>query len=114
MSCTVSGEDSVDSLFEEITDSQIRKVANDIGDIVAKEMKSSIAIDTGKSKSSVKKRVRVSEDGAIVTIKPTSYYYHYQEFGTSKDKSNIGKIAKAIESTKGKCIDTAKEVIKSR
>lgn len=111
MSCTISGLEQTEKLFKELTDSQLRKVANEIGVIVENAMKANIAIDTGASQKSVKKSIRKCEEGIKVSISPQTEYYIFDEYGTSKDKSNVGKLYRAIESTKSKCIETAKEVI---
>lgn len=110
---TINGIEQTESLFKELTDAQVRKVANEIGDIVVDAMSANIAYDTGSSKKSIKKIVRKSDEGIKVSISPHTRYYIYDEFGTSKVKNNIGKLYRAIEGSKNECIDTAKELAKN-
>lgn len=112
MSCTISGLEETDKFFQEISDYELKKIANEIGDINVKAMQSSIATDTGKSKSSIKAKIKRVDGGIEVNIAPHTYYYGYQEWGTSKDKKNIGRLATAIESSKSQCFSIAEKVIK--
>ena len=110
---TITGIEQTESLFKELTDAQVRNVANKIGDIVVDAMSANIARDTGASQKSIKKQVRKSDGGIKVSISPHTHYYIYDEFGTSKVKNNIGKLYRDIEGSKNECIDTAKELAKN-
>ncbi len=110
---TITGIEQTESLFKELTDAQVRNVANKIGDIVVDAMSANIARDTGASQKSIKKQVRKSDGGIKVSISPHTRYYIFDEFGTSKVKNNIGKLYRAIESSKSECINTAKELAKN-
>ena len=110
---TITGIEKTESLFKELTDAQVRKVANEIGDIVVDAMSANIARDTGASQKSIKKQVRKSDGGIKVSISPHTHYYIFDEFGTSKVKNNIGKLYRAIESSKSECINTARELVEN-
>ena len=110
---TITGIEQTESLFKELTDAQVRKVANEIGDIVVDAMSANIARDTGASQKSIKKQVRKSDEGIKVSISPHTHYYIFDEFGTSKVKNNIGKLYRAIESSKSECINTARELVEN-
>ena len=84
-----------------------------IGDIVVDAMSANIARDTEKKKKSIKKQVRKSDGGIKVSISPHTHYYIFDEFGTSKVKNNIGKLYRAIESSKSECINTARELVEN-
>lgn len=110
----INGEAECMKLFEEISDYELKKVANKIGETVEKRMKSDIAVDTGNAQKSVKAYFKRISDGYDVTIYPSTRYYYYQEVGTSRFKGNIGRLSRAIADTRQECFDIAKEVVKRK
>lgn len=110
---SVTGIEEAESLLKELNDIQLRKIANQIGDIVVDSMKANIAVKSGASKASIKKKISKCDGGLKVSISPHTRYYIHDEFGTSKDKKNIGRLFRAIEGSKSQCINTAKELAKN-
>ena len=107
----VHGAEQALKLFEEITEVEVKKVLNKIGDVVVDKMQSDIAVDTANAQKSVKKHLKRMDGGWGVAIYPSTRYYYYQEIGTKKDKKNIGRLLGAIVDTQAECFEIAKEVL---
>ena len=107
----VHGAEQALKLFEEITEVEVKKVLNKIGDVVVDKMQSDIAVDTANAQKSVKKHLKRMDGGWGVAIYPSTRYYYYQEIGTKKDKKNIGRLLGAIVDTQAECFNIAKEVL---
>ena len=107
----VHGAEQALKLFEEITEVEVKKVLNKIGDVVVDKMQSDIAVDTANAQKSVKKHLKRMDGGWGVAIYPSTRYYYYQEVGTKKDKKNIGRLLGAIVDTQAECFEIAKEVL---
>ena len=107
----VHGAEQALKLFEEITEVEVKKVLNKIGDVVVDKMQSDIAVDTSNAQKSVKKHIKKLDGGWGVTVYPSTRYYYYQEVGTKKDKKNIGRLLGAIVDTQSECFEIAKEVL---
>ena len=107
----VHGAEQALKLFEEITEVEVKKVLNKIGDVVVDKMQSDIAVDTANAQKSVKKHIKRMDGGWGVAIYPSTRYYYYQEIGTKKDKKNIGRLLSAIVDTQAECFNIAKEVL---
>ena len=107
----VHGAEQALKLFEEITEVEVKKVLNKIGDVVVDKMQSDIAVDTANAQKSIKKHLKRMDGGWGVAIYPSTRYYYYQEVGTKKDKKNIGRLLGAIVDTQAECFEIAKEVL---
>ena len=107
----VHGAEQALKLFEEITEVEVKKVLNKIGDVVVDKMQSDIAVDTANAQKSIKKHLKRMDGGWGVAIYPSTRYYYYQEVGTKKDKKNIGRLLGAIVDTQAECFNIAKEVL---
>ena len=107
----VHGAEQALKLFEEITEVEVKKVLNKIGDVVVDKMQSDIAVDTANAQKSIKKHLKRMDGGWGVAIYPSTRYYYYQEIGTKKDKKNIGRLLGAIVDTQAECFEIAKEVL---
>ena len=107
----VHGAEQALKLFEEITEVEVKKVLNKIGDVVVDKMQSDIAVDTANAQKSIKKHLKRMDGGWGVAIYPSTRYYYYQEIGTKKDKKNIGRLLSAIVDTQAECFEIAKEVL---
>ena len=107
----VHGAEQALKLFEEITEVEVKKVLNKIGDVVVDKMQSDIAVDTANAQKSVKKHLKRMDGGWGVAIYPSTRYYYYQECGTSRFKGNVGRLLGAIVDTQSECFEIAKEVL---
>ena len=110
----VHGAEQALKLFEEITEVEVKKVLNKIGDVVVDKMQSDIAVDTSNAQKSVKKHLKRLDDGWGVTVYPSTRYYYYQEVGTKYQKKNIGRLLSAIIDTQAECFRIAEEVLKRK
>ena len=108
---SITGAQEALKLFEEVTEVEVKKVLNKIGDVVVDKMQSDIAVDTANAQKSVKKHLKRVDGGWGVAIYPSTRYYYYQEVGTKKDKKNIGRLLGAIVDTQAECFEIAKEVL---
>ena len=107
----VHGAEQALKLFEEMTEVEVKKVLNKIGDVVVDKMQSDIAVDTANAQKSVKKHLKRMDGGWGVAIYPSTRYYYYQEVGTKYQKKNIGRLLGAIVDTQAECFEIAKEVL---
>ena len=108
---SITGDQEALKLFEEVTEVEVKKALNKIGDVVVDKMQEDIAIDTANAQKSVKKHIKKLDGGWGVTVYPSTRYYYYQEVGTKKDKKNIGRLLGAIVDTQSECCEIAKEVL---
>ena len=110
---TVTGFENVIKLFEEISDSDVRKVLNEAGADIENIMKNNIAIDTSTAQKSIKKRVRKTAEGIKLTVRVGERYYINQEYGSSKaDPSNIGRLSKALRGKDAEVIKALERLVK--
>lgn len=107
-----------DDLIEEIekldiSEAKERKILKAGGEIIEKAMKDSVAVDTGKSKKSIKSSIKNTDEGLASVTKVGEWYYTFPEWGTSKSKKNVGRIEKAINNIEDKIYSTVeREVFK--
>ena len=107
----VHGAEQALKLFKEVTEVEVKKALNKIGDVVVDKMQSDIAVDTANAQKSIKKHLKRIDGGWGVAIYPSTRYYYYQEVGTKKDKKIIGLLLGAIVDTQAECFNIAKEVL---
>lgn len=110
----IKQDQNLSKLFEEVTEYEVKKALNKIGDVVVDEMKARIAVDTGNAQKSIKKYLKRYDNGWGVTVYPSTRYYYYQEIGTSRFKGNVGRLLSAIVDTRAECFDIAEEVLKRK
>ena len=110
----VHGAEQALKLFEEVTEVEVKKVLNKIGDVVVDKMQSDIAVDTANAQKSIKKHLKRIDGGWGVAIYPSTRYYYYQEVGTKFQKKNIGRLLGAIVDTQAECFNIAKEVLNKK
>ena len=61
-------------------------------------MQDNIAVDSGYSKKQIKNRTSRNSDGDLCQkIYIDDFYYHFDEYGSSKSKKNVGKIERATD-----------------
>ena len=108
---SITGDQETLKLFEEVTEVEVKKALNKIGDVVVDKMQADIAVDTANAQKSGKKHIKKLDGGWGVTVYPSTRYYYYQEVGTKKDKKNIGRLLGAIVDTQSECFEIAKEVL---
>ena len=108
---SMTGAQEALKLFEEVTEVEVKKALNKIGDVVVEKMQSDIAVDTANAQKSVKKHLKRMDGGWGVAIYPSTRYYYYQEVGTKYQKKNIGRLLGAIVDTQAECFEIAKEVL---
>lgn len=106
--------DGFDDLIEEINKLDIsktkeRKILKAGGEIIKEAMEKDIAVDTEKSKRSIKSSIRNSDEGLESVTKVNNWYYTFDEWGTSKNKKNVGKIEKAVDNVVDKVYKIASE-----
>lgn len=108
---SITGDQEALKLFEEVTEVEVKKALNKIGDVVVEKMQADIAVDTANAQKSVKKHLKRMDGGWGVAIYPSTRYYYYQEVGTKYQKKNIGRLLGAIVDTQSECFEIAKEVL---
>ena len=108
---SITGDQETLKLFKEVTEVEIKKALNKIGDVVVDKMQSDIAVDTANAQKSVKKHLKRLDGGWGVTVYPSTRYYYYQEVGTKYQKKNIGRLLSAIIDTQAECFRIAEEVL---
>ena len=108
---SITGAQEALKLFEEVTEVEVKKVLNKIGDVVVDKMQADIAVDTANAQKSVKKHLKRVDGGWGVAIYPSTRYYYYQKVNKKKDKKNIGRLLGAIVDTQTECFKIAKEVL---
>ena len=85
---SITGAQEALKLFEEVTEVEVKKVLNKIGDVVVDKMQSDIAVDTANAQKSVKKHLKRMDGGWGVAIYPSTRYYYYQEIGKQMCRLN--------------------------
>ena len=85
---SITGAQEALKLFEEVTEVEVKKVLNKIGDVVVDKMQSDIAVDTANAQKSVKKHLKRVDGGWGVAIYPSTRYYYYQEIGKQMCRLN--------------------------
>ena len=108
---SMTGAQEALKLFEEVTEVEVKKALNKIGDVVVDKMQADIAVDTANAQKSIKKHLKRMDGGWGVAIYPSTRYYYYQEVGTKYQKKNIGRLLSAIVDTQAECFEIAKEVL---
>ena len=96
----------------EISEQKERKALSESGEIIRKSIEEKVAFKTGNSKRNVKKQIRRLDDGNLgckVTV--NSWYSGFNEWGTTKNKKNIGKVENAIEDVADKAVEVAKNIL---
>ena len=85
---SITGDQEALKLFEEVTEVEVKKALNKIGDVVVEKMQSDIAVDTANAQKSVKKHLKRVDGGWGVAIYPSTRYYYYQEIGKQMCRLN--------------------------
>ena len=85
---SITGDQETLKLFEEVTEVEVKKALNKIGDVVVEKMQSDIAVDTANAQKSVKKHLKRMDGGWGVAIYPSTRYYYYQEIGKQMCRLN--------------------------
>ena len=85
---SITGDQETLKLFEEVTEVEVKKALNKIGDVVVEKMQSDIAVDTANAQKSVKKHLKRVDGGWGVAIYPSTRYYYYQEIGKQMCRLN--------------------------
>ena len=85
---SITGDQETLKLFEEVTEVEVKKALNKIGDVVVEKMQSDIAVDTANAQKSVKKHLKRLDGGWGVAIYPSTRYYYYQEIGKQMCRLN--------------------------
>ena len=85
---SITGDQETLKLFEEVTEVEVKKALNKIGDVVVEKMQSDIAVDTANAQKSVKKHLKRVDGGWGVAIYPSTRYYYYQEVGKQMCRLN--------------------------
>ena len=85
---SITGDQEALKLFEEVTEVEVKKALNKIGDVVVEKMQSDIAVDTANAQKSVKKHLKRMDGGWGVAIYPSTRYYYYQEIGKQMCRLN--------------------------
>lgn len=108
--------DGFDDLIQEInkldiSSSKERKILKAGGEIIKEAMEKNIVVDTGRSKASIKSSIRNTDEGIESVAKVNNWYYTFDEWGTSKNKKNVGKIEKAVDNVVDKVYKIASEEV---
>ena len=85
---SITGDQETLKLFEEVTEVEVKKALNKIGDVVVEKMQSDIAVDTANAQKSIKKHLKRMDGGWGVAIYPSTRYYYYQEIGKQMCRLN--------------------------
>ena len=85
---SITGDQEALKLFEEVTEVEVKKALNKIGDVVVEKMQSDIAVDTANAQKSIKKHLKRMDGGWGVAIYPSTRYYYYQEIGKQMCRLN--------------------------
>lgn len=111
---TVTGYENVISLFQEISDAEVRQVLNKAGSDIEKVMKNNIAIDTSTAQRSIKKSVKKTSEGLKLSVRVGERYYINQEYGTSRsDPKNIGRLSKALKGKDEEVLSALRKLVKT-
>lgn len=104
-------DDLVDFLDDmEISEQLERKTLNVMGDIALENIKENTPVgETGGLKNSFKKTVRKGENGFEVIVGSDKWYAGFVDWGTSKDRSNVYFMEKAVEEVEDEILDAALE-----
>ena len=85
---SITREQKTLKLLKEVTEEEIKKALNKIGEKKKKKMQSDIAVDTANAQKSVKKHLKRVDGGWGVAIYPSTRYYYYQEIGKQMCRLN--------------------------
>ena len=94
-----------DDLIEEITkldisESKERKILKKCGETIKNKMEQGVPKRTGREERSIKTYIKNTDEGLVSITKTNVMYDLFNEWGTSKSKNNVGKVAKAIDEVK--------------
>lgn len=95
----------------EIGDAKVKKALNVGGDEFKKAMENSIAFKTGKAKRSIKKSISRIDGELVCKITIRKWYYTFDEWGTSKNKKNVGKVEKSVSNVTEKVFQLVKNEV---
>lgn len=96
----------------EISEQKEKKALSEAGEVFKQAFEENIAVDTGRSKRNIKKTIKRLEDGNLgCKVYINSWYYKFEEYGNSKNKKNIGRIARAIENVTDEAVKKAKDIL---
>lgn len=95
----------------EISEQKEKLALRSAGDVFVKAFQDAVAEDSGASKRSIKRTISRADGMAVCRVYVGTWYYSFPEFGTSKDKSNVGRVERAIESCAEKAIQVATDIM---
>ena len=113
MEIRITGLDELaDQLSEmEISTAREKQALNKAGDIFKQSFKENIAIRTARSQKRVKKSIKRLDGALVCRVYVDTFYYGFQEWGTSQQKVNVGRIERAIESVADEAVNVATEIM---
>jgi HK97 gp10 family phage protein len=93
----------------EISDKKKRKALNKCGDILIEGIKPVTPKRTGRLREGMRKQVKKTDEGMSVIVSTSSFYDIFQEYGTSRDKSNVGFFGNAVSKVADKAVNAVIE-----
>lgn len=108
--------DGLDELIDfvesmEISEQKERRALRASGEIIKKSMEDSIVEDSGYSKKSIKQSIKKLDDGLYSVVEVGSWYYPFEEYGTSQNKSNVGKIERNLQNAIEDAVEESKRIL---
>lgn len=106
-----------DNLIEEldkyeISEQKEKRALNAAGEIYKNAIEEAVVVKTGKSKRSVTKKIKRLDDGNLgCRIYIKNWYYNFEEWGTSRNKKNVGKVERAINDVTENAVNEAKDIL---
>lgn len=111
----IDGFEELEEMLQEmnIDEKDEKKAVKCAIDIIADEIEKNTPKRTERLKKSLKRTVKKEEFATVGIVRFGAFWDVFQEFGTSKDKKNVGFFEKSVNRTKDKAIETlAKELLK--
>lgn len=98
-----------DDIFEElkrmeISESRKRSALNNAGDILEEGIKPNLPRKSGKYQETTEKQIKRLDEGLSVIVKSKAWWDIFQEYGTSKQKKNIGSFEKGVNQSADKAV----------
>ncbi len=114
MRMKVEGFEELTKLLDNLEISEKRKnqALNEAGEIIKGAIEGYIAVKTGYSKNHVRKKMKRAKSGSrYCLVEIDDFYYRFQEYGTSQQKKNVGRIHRAVETVQEDAIEKATEIL---
>jgi HK97 gp10 family phage protein len=104
--------DGFDDFFDEITDMEIsdtkkKKALKAVGNVLIDGIEPNLPKKTGRYRKGLKQSIRQTEEGMSVIVTSNKFYDMFQEYGTSKQKANVGSFEKGVTQSADKAVQTA-------